>query len=144
MAFKSPSTVAKMSLGDRFEAMTAFAFRGCVVKQPTHDVVAAGKHLECKSRTRGSDGGSYLRIALYTRYFEGSTHGIVFGYFDERGLVERAYLVPIKALKPHFDVSAKVYRGSLRWRPTRLFIEAMPERRDITDHIRRIEDLLPC
>ncbi|UVF22788.1 hypothetical protein HPT29_027610 (plasmid) [Microvirga terrae] len=112
------------------------------MKQSTHDVLASGKHLECKSRTRGSDGCSF-RIALYPKYFDGRTHGIVFGYFDERELLESAYLVPTKALKPHFDANAEEFEGSLRWRPTKAFIEGMPERRDITAHLRRVEDLLP-
>jgi hypothetical protein len=124
------------------EGMTALALRGRVVKKSSHDVLSVHYgRLECKSRTRYSDGLSY-RIALYEKYFSGDTDAVVFGYFDERELLEKAWLVPTAALKPHFNACAKIYKGKLRWRPNRETIESLPEAKDVTPQIRFVEDLI--
>jgi hypothetical protein len=123
-------------LGRYFEKIVALVFTGTVTPTPHYDVVADGKYIECKSRTRGSDGLSY-RTALYPPYFTGRTDSIAFGYFDEMDALELTLLVPTTALKLHFDLAATFYNKSMRWRPTRRFIEAMPEALDITDLARR-------
>ena len=141
LRFKSPSHLAKMNIGDRAEAFTAWICGGQVVKRHEHDVDCwDGDLIECKSRTQGTD-GRYSRVALFEKYFNGRTNYVALYYFNSYKQTELALVISTTTLRPHFYAHAKLYKGRPRWRPSRAFIEGLGGR-DITADALRIEALL--